>query len=279
MCLVPIPLYLSETYPQVSMAIFKNISKKVAEGILTIVIDRPDKHNALNLATLSELKEVVLDSYDNPDLRGIIITGAGEKAFVAGADIKEFKDLTEVNGRKFAENGQEIMGLIEDCPKPVVAVVNGYALGGGCELSLACHMRIATENAQFGMPETSLGLIPAYGGTQRLPKLIGKGRAFELMMTGEMINAQKAMDFGMVNYLATNKVDALDLAHKLILKIAGNAPLAISMLINCVNAAFSAQEDGYLMEANSFANCCKSKDFKEGTQAFIEKRKPKFLGE
>jgi enoyl-CoA hydratase len=261
------------------MSLIKNLFQKIDEGILIISIDRPDKLNALNQATLSELREVIQENYDNDEVNGIIITGSGDKAFAAGADIKEFTELSEVNGRKFAENGQEVMTLIEDCPKPVIAVVNGYALGGGCELALACHMRIATQSARFGMPEVTLGLIPAYGGTQRLSRLIGKGRAYEMMMTGEMINAEKAMDYGLINYLVEDKNKGLEKATALLQKIAQNAPLALSMLINCVNTAFVHDEDGFLMEANSFANCCKSKDFKEGTQAFLEKRKPKFTGD
>ena len=187
--------------------------------------------------------------------------------------------MTELNGRKFSENGQEVFSLIENCHKPVIAVVNGYALGGGCELAMACHMRIASQNAQFGQPEVGLGLIPAYGGTQRLTHLVGKGHALELMMTGNMINAEKAHSLGLVNDVLETKEEALSKAEALLNKIFENAPLAIGMVINCVNTVFSPEVNGYQTEANSFANCCKSSDFKEGTTAFLEKRKPEFKGE
>lgn len=261
------------------MSDYKNLVLESEEGILTISINRPEKMNALNSDTLSELKLCFEDVYDHPDIKGIVVTGVGKKAFVAGADISEFVDLNEVNARKFSERGQEIFALIENCPKPVIGVINGYALGGGCELALACHIRIGTENAFFGQPEVSLGVLPAYGGTQRLTHVVGKGSAVEMMMTGEMIGAEKALSIGLINHLSPTKEEALKNAEELLHKIFKNAPLAIGMVINCVNAAYSNDEDGYQFEANSFANCCKTQDFREGTSAFLEKRAPEFKGE
>lgn len=261
------------------MSNFSNLLSELENGILTITIDRPEKMNALNSITLAELKTCIESAYDDPEVKGIIITGSGKKAFVAGADITEFKELTELNGRKFSERGQELNALIENCLKPVVAVVNGYALGGGCELAMACHMRIGTENAFFGQPEVTLGVLPAYGGTQRLAQIVGKGKALEMMMTGEMIGAEDALSSGLINHLVATKDDGIEKARELLQKIFENAPLSIGMVINCVNAAYSKDEDGYQFEANSFMNCCKTKDFKEGTAAFLEKRKPEFTGE
>lgn len=261
------------------MSNFKDLLESLDEGVLTITINRPDKLNALNSRTLTELKRSIELAYDNKSVKGIIITGSSKKAFVAGADISEFADLNELNGRKFSERGQEIFALIENCLKPVIAVVNGYALGGGCELAMACHLRIATENAFFGQPEVSLGTLPAYGGTQRLTQLIGKGNALEMMLTGEMIAAEKALSTRLINHMVSTKEEALAKAKEILFKIFKNGPLSIGMVINCVNSVFSNVEDGYQIEANCFANCCKSADFREGTSAFLEKRKPEFKGE
>ncbi|MEJ2006037.1 MAG: enoyl-CoA hydratase-related protein, partial [Cyclobacteriaceae bacterium] len=178
----------------------------------------------------------------------------------------------------FAENGQEAFSLIENSEKPVIAAVNGFALGGGCELAMSCHIRIASENAKFGQPEVNLGIIPGYGGTQRLTQLIGKGKAMELMMTGDMISAKEAMTLGLVNHIAADKKELLALCDQMIRKIIAKAPLAIGMVVNSVNAYFSGEENGYQTEANSFAHCVNTEDFKEGTSAFIEKRKPDFKG-
>jgi len=261
------------------MSKFKDLLESQEDGILTITINRPEKLNALNANTLSELKRSVELAYDEKKIRGIIITGSSKKAFVAGADISEFTQLNELNGRKFSERGQEIFALIENCQKPVIAVVNGFALGAGCELAMACHIRVATENAFFSQPEVCLGTLPAYGGTQRLTQLIGKGRALEMMLTGEMIGAEEALAAGLINHLVSTKEEGLAKAKEILFKIFKNGPLSIGMVINCVNSAFSMDEDGYQIEANSFANCCKSADFKEGTLAFLEKRKPEFKGE
>jgi len=227
--------------------------------------------------TVNELKAVFQSMYDNKEVAGVILTGSGEKSFVAGADISEIAALTELQGRKFAEYGQEVFATIEQCNKPVIAVVNGFALGGGCELAMACHIRIATKSAKFGQPEVNLGIIPGYGGTQRLTQLVGKGRAFEIMLTGDIVNAEEAYRIGLANHVQETKIEALNLATEIIKKVQNKAPLAVGMVIDCVNAATYSQS-GYQTEANAFANCCKSEDFKEGTRAFLEKRPARFTG-
>ncbi|MFN3405141.1 MAG: enoyl-CoA hydratase/isomerase family protein [Cytophagaceae bacterium] len=257
------------------MTDYNNLALSVNDNILLITINRLEKLNALNQETLLEIKDAVQQVYDNDEIKGLIITGAGEKAFVAGADIKEISELSDVNARKFAEQGQEIFDMIEKCPKPVIAAVNGFALGGGCELALACHIRIASDNAKFGLPEVSLGILPGYGGTQRLPLLVGKGRAFEMIMTGEMITAEEAHRIGLVNHV-TDKDGLMPRCLELLNKIKQKAPIAIAQVVECVNAAFAKEENGFQTEANSFGICCKTDDFKEGTTAFLEKRKPEF---
>ena len=261
------------------MAGITNILSENKEGVLFLTVQRESKLNALNFATLEELKNIFNEVNDNRDIKAVILTGAGEKAFVAGADISEIAELSELNARKFAENGQEVMQLIESCHKPVIAVVNGFALGGGCELAMACHIRIASSNAKFGQPEVNLGIIPGYGGTQRLSILIGRGKANELMMTGDMIGADEAKSLGLVNHVMPSKAEAIDKALEILKKIMAKAPLAIGMIVDCVNSVFVNDENGYLIEANSFARCVKSDDFAEGTAAFLEKRKPDFKGE
>ncbi|MBV6644954.1 MAG: enoyl-CoA hydratase/isomerase family protein [Cyclobacteriaceae bacterium] len=261
------------------MAEFEHLSLSTTGNILTITINRESRLNALNQATLSELKETIQSIYDDKDIRGVILTGAGEKAFVAGADISEFKELNEMNARKFSEEGQEIFALIENCHTPVIAVVNGFALGGGCELAMACHMRVVTSDAKFGQPEVNLGIIPGYGGTQRLTHLIGKGRAFEYMMTGDMIDAETAESWGLANHVAENKTSAIELAMDILQKIEKKAPLAIDFVVDCVNAVYNPGENGYQTEANAFSRCCGTEDFKEGAAAFLEKRPANFKGE
>ena len=260
------------------MANYQNLKLDIENGILTLTINRPDKLNALNISTIEEIRAAFTDIYDNPDVNGVIVTGAGEKAFVAGADISEIAELTEVNARKFAENGQEVFDMIENCPKPVVAVVNGFALGGGCELSMACHMRVAVERAKFGQPEVNLGLIPGYGGTQRLTQLVGKAKSFELSMTGDMIKAAEAKSLGLINHVVENKEEGMAKASEILGKIFAKAPVAISMVVDCVNAVYNKEEDGYQTEAKAFAACVKTEDFKEGTSAFLEKRQANFKG-
>lgn len=260
------------------MAELENLKLDLVEGILTITISRVESLNALNIKTIEELREAVQNAYEDKEVKGIIITGAGSKAFVAGADIKEIAELNEVNARKFAENGQEAFALIEDSEKPVIAAVNGFALGGGCELAMACHIRIASDNAKFGLPEVSLGIIPGYGGTQRLPRLVGKGKALELIMTGDMISAADATACGLVNKVVPQD-ELLESSRQTMKKILSRGPLAVGMAINCVNASYHCDENGYQTEANGFSTCVHTKDFVEGTSAFIDKRKPQFRGE
>ena len=257
---------------------FKNLNTTLFEGIIIIEISRKAKLNALNEDTLDELKEAILGLSQNSEVKAAIITGAGTKAFVAGADISEFQGLNESDANKFSIRGQDIFALIENCQKPIIAVVNGFALGGGCELAMACHFRIASEEAKFGQPEVNLGIIPGYGGTQRLTQLIGKGRSLEMMMTGDMIDAQQALQMGLVNHVAKDKSKALTKARIILQRIMTKAPLAIGAVINCANSVFKQNLDGYQIEANTFAKVCKTKDFKEGSNAFIEKRTPKFIG-
>ncbi len=258
---------------------YKHITSTTQNGILTIAISRADKMNALNRGTIEEIGQVMQQVYDDSEIKGVIVIGAGEKAFAAGADINEISELNEVNGRKFSETGQEVFAMIEKCDKPVVAAVNGYALGGGCELAMACHIRVASKNATFGLPEVNLGLIPGFGGTQRLPQLVGKGKALELMMTAEMISAQEAKAIGLVNHVVDNRELLVEHCEKILKKITSKAPLAIGMIVECVNAVYAYDENGYQTEANSFGSCCKSKDFVEGTSAFLMKREPHFKGE
>ncbi|WP_205500549.1 enoyl-CoA hydratase/isomerase family protein [Rufibacter psychrotolerans] len=260
------------------MTQYNNLLLENKGGILFITVNRPSKMNALNIETVKELNAAMQAVYDDPEVRGVILTGSGEKAFVAGADIAEIAELNEVNGRRFAERGQDVFSMIEESPKPVIAAVNGFALGGGCELAMACHIRVASENARFGQPEVNLGLIPGYGGTQRLTQLVGKGRAMELMMTGDMISATEAREFGLVNHVTTPE-GLLDKCLEIMQKIVAKAPLAVGMIVDCVNAWYDKEENGYQTEANSFSRCCGSDDFKEGTAAFLEKRKPVFKGE
>lgn len=259
------------------MSQYEFLLTEQTDQVLTITINRPEKLNALNQQVLKELKDVFENIDDNDEIRGVIITGAGEKAFVAGADIKEIAALNEVNARKIAENGQEVFNLIENSNKPVIAAINGYALGGGCELAMACHMRVAAESARFGQPEVNLGIIPGYGGTQRLTQLIGKGKAIELMTTGDMISAGTALELGLVNYVVTAS-ETLTTAQQILSKIKQKPAIQVGLIIDCVNAAFRKGENGYQTEANSFSACVKLDDFKEGTAAFQEKRDPNFKG-
>ena len=261
------------------MEVYENLHLSENEGIMTITINRESKLNALNQQTLEELRSAIQSVYDSREVRGVIITGAGEKAFVAGADIKELSQVNEMNARKFAENGQEIFDMIENCHTPVIAVVNGFALGGGCELAMACHMRVATSNAKFGQPEVNLGIIPGYGGTQRLTQLVGKGKALELMTTADMIKADEAKTLGLVNHVVETKEEATAKANEILGKIGQKAPIAVGLVIDCVNSHYTKEKDGYLVEANSFASCCGSEDFQEGTEAFLAKRPANFKGE
>jgi enoyl-CoA hydratase len=256
----------------------RNYQTQYSDHILTVTLSRPKALNALNLELLDNLREIVNELYQNSDTRGLILTGDGDKAFVAGADIKEVASMTPDQALTLSKNGQELFSRIENCPKPIIAAVNGFALGGGCELAMACHIRIATENAKFGQPEVTLGLIPGYGGTQRLTQLVGRGKALELMLTADMISANEAKALGLVNHVVANKDDLMDLATSIMKKIVANAPVAIANTIKCVNAGYEFENAGYKSEAQSFAACTETEDFKEGTTAFIQKRKPNFTG-
>ena len=248
-------------------------------GILTVTIARATKMNALNQRTISEIRSAIEQVYEDKSVRAVIFTGEGEKAFVAGADISEFTSMNEINARKLSENGQEVLMMIETCPKPVVAAVNGYALGGGCELAMACHLRVAVESAKFGLPEVTLGLLPGYGGTQRLPQLVGKGKALEMILSAEMITATEAKALGLVNHVVSTQAELLPKVKEILAKILKNAPIALEMAISCINAFYNkSEEDGYQTEANSFGICARTEDFKEGTAAFLEKRKAGFQG-
>ena len=245
-------------------------------NILTITINRQDKLNALNKTVMEELEQAIISLEKNEEVKAGIITGAGTKAFVAGADISEFSGLTRQEGMDLARRGQEIFFKIENATKPIVAAVNGFALGGGCELAMACHFRIGSENAQFGQPEVNLGLIPGYGGTQRLVQLIGKGRALELLMTGNLINATTALQYGLVNYVVPQD-ELLTKTTTLLQVIINKAPIAISKCITAVNAGLN-QTEGFTTEIEAFGDCFATDDMKEGTAAFLERRKPLFQG-
>lgn len=260
------------------MGNYQNLKFELKDGIVQLTINRPEKLNALNIQTMEEINLAFREIYDNAEIKAVIVTGAGEKAFVAGADISEIAALNDLNARKFAENGQEVFAAIENCHKPVIALVNGFALGGGCELAMACHLRVATANACFGQPEVNLGLIPGYGGTQRLTGLAGKAKSLELCMTGDMIKAAEAERLGLVNYVCESPEEALAKSVELLRKIMSKAPIAVGMVIDCVNAVFKNDENGYQTEANSFATCLKTEDLQEGTTAFLQKRKPEFKG-
>lgn len=248
-------------------------------GLEVIKITRPAALNALNNATISELEEAIQQAYNDNQVRGIILTGDGEKAFVAGADIKELSALNKDQAMSLSEKGQRLFKQIEDCPKPVIAAVNGFALGGGCELAMACHIRIATENAKFGQPEVNLGIIPGYGGTQRLTQLVGRGKALELMLTADLISAREAKEIGLVNHVVGNLDELMALAGKIMSKILSKGPVASANVIKSVNAGFAFEQAGYSAEAKYFAECATTNDFKEGTTAFLEKRQPAFKGE
>jgi enoyl-CoA hydratase len=254
---------------------FQNIITSLRDNIFIITINRPENRNALNMSTFSEFERAMMIAYSNRDIKGIIITGEGDKAFIAGADIKEFATYTKKQGKEMVENGQRVLKLIEECPKPVIAAVNGYALGGGCELAMACHLRIGSENAKFGQPEVKLGIIPGYGGTQRLIQLIGKSKALELLLTGETIDAIEAKNLGLLNYCVKAE-DLIPKSIELLTKIIENSPIAVNSIINATNAFYSYNIDGFDNEIQEFAKCFGSEDFIEGTNAFISKRRPNF---
>jgi len=255
---------------------YNTLVTALENGIFIITINRPDKMNALNKTVLEELSTAVDEVYENPEIRSALITGAGNKAFVAGADISEFLELLPELAPDLAKKGQLVFDKIESSPKPIVAAVNGFALGGGCELALSCHFIYASDNAKFGQPEVNLGLIPGYGGTQRLTQVIGRNRAMELLMTGKMITAKEAMQYGIVNEV-TSQDELLDKLKETLLLIHSKATFAVAKIIECVNN-FDHTQQGYDYEIEKFGDCFETEDMKEGVSAFIEKRKPKFSG-
>ena len=257
---------------------FENILSSTQNGITTITINRPSKLNALNKATIFELHEAFDSANKDADTKVIIVTGSGEKAFVAGADISEFANFTVENGGKLAAKGQEVLfDFVQNLSTPVIAAVNGFALGGGLELAMAAHFRVASGNAKMGLPEVSLGVIPGYGGTQRLPQLVGKGRAMEMVMTAGMIDAETALSYGLVNHVVTQE-ELIPLAEKIASKIMRNSSVAIGKAIQAVNANYTDDVNGFNVEIEQFGACFGTEDFKEGTTAFLEKRKAAFPG-
>ncbi len=257
------------------MGSYLNLSVQKEQNALILTINRPEKLNALNFETLSELSDF-FTHIKLGDAAGIILTGAGEKAFVAGADINQFIQLTPENGTEIAKEGQRIMFLIENCPLPVVAAVNGFAFGGGCELALACHMRVASSNAVFGQPELNLGIVPGYGGSQRLAHLVGKGRALEIICTTRTVSAQEGLQIGLLNYLVEPH-ELIAKCHEIINQIAKKPPIQVHYALQSIMA--SSNSNGFETEAHFFGECMKTADFKEGVNAFLEKRKSTFKGQ
>jgi len=257
---------------------YQNLLYSTADSIATITINRPSVHNALNIDAIEELRNAVEQAGNDPIVRAVIITGAGDKAFAAGADIGEIAALSPTAATDFARRGQAVFNRIESLGKPVIAAVNGYALGGGCELAMACTLRAASERAVFGQPEVKLGVIPGYGGTQRLPRLIGKGRAMQMLLTGEMVDASEALRIGLVNMVVKHE-ELPPASEALAKRIIGNAPLAVKSCLDAVHRGLEmTQVEGQSIEAALFALCCATEDMKEGTKAFLEKRPPNFSG-
>jgi enoyl-CoA hydratase len=256
---------------------YNTLLTSIENNILTLTINRPDKLNALNNEVLTELNTVLDEIEKNDEIKSVIITGAGPKSFVAGADISEFVGLDKRQARALAKRGQDTFKRIETSSKPIIAAVNGFALGGGCELAMSCHFRIASDNARFGQPEVNLGLIPGYGGTQRLVQLIGKGKAIELLISAAMVDAAEAKQLGLVNQVTTQD-ELLPAAKKILELINSKAPLAVAGCIRAANAVFDETADGFAAEIEEFATCFDTKDMIEGTSAFLEKRKPSFSG-
>lgn len=257
---------------------YENLLIAIENKIALITINRPTKLNALNKATLDELHSVFSDLETNEAVQVIILTGSGEKAFVAGADIAEFADFSAAQGTQLAAEGhQKVFDHIENMKKPVIAAVNGFALGGGLELAMACHFRVASDNAKMGLPEVTLGLIPGYGGTQRLPQLVGKGRAMEMILTATMITATEAKEHGLINHVVP-QTELIEFCQGLAQKIIKNAPIALTEAITAINSCFDKTKNGYETEINAFGRLFGTADFKEGTTAFLEKRKANFNG-
>jgi enoyl-CoA hydratase len=256
--------------------IYRNILVERNERVATIIINRPEKLNALNIQIFEEFKDLFTELNNDETVRVIILTGSGEKAFAAGADISELNKLDVISAKEFAEKGQLVLSLIGNMDKPVIAAVNGFALGGGCELAMACHFRVASENAKFGQPEVTLGVIPGFGGTQLLTHLVNPGRAMELLVTGGMIDANEALRIGLINHIYQQD-ELIPKTIEIANKIASNAPIAVKNVLKAVNKANDVTlRNGMQFEAVLFALCCGTTDFKEGTSAFLEKRKPDF---
>lgn len=255
---------------------YTSILAETKDGICTITINRPDKLNALSKSVFDELDHAIDLVYTDDQVKAVIITGQGNKAFVAGADIREFMDIPDGKGSLLAERGQNVFFKIEDCPKPVVGAINGFALGGGCELAMSCHFRYASDNAKFGQPEVNLGLIPGYGGTQRLTGLIGKGKAMELILTGNLINAEEALKLGLVNAVFSQE-ELISKVTEVLKTIMTKSSVAVSNAIRAINA-FDHTRAGFMEETRLFGETFESDDMKEGAQAFLEKRKPLFKG-
>ena len=256
---------------------YTTLVTSLTDGICIVTINRPEKLNALNALVLSELENAVEEIYQNPSIQSAIITGAGPKAFVAGADISEFSGLTKTEAVALSKRGQDVFFKIENSKKPIVAAVNGFALGGGCELAMACHFRIAAENARFGQPEINLGLLPGYGGTQRLTQLIGKGRAIELLISGTMIDAATALQYGLVNQVVPGEM-LMDKTISILSVINSKAPIAIAACIQAANAVYDNASNGYATENIACGECFDTEDGREGARAFMEKRSPIFIG-
>jgi len=256
---------------------YELLTFEVADRIATITVNRPDKLNALNGATIQELGRAIDEARERNDVGGVILTGAG-RAFVAGADIAELTSMSAVTGKALAQRGQIVFRRFETSPKPTIAAVNGFALGGGCELAMACHLRLASDTAKFGQPEVKLGLVPGYGGTQRLPRLVGKGRALQLLLTGELIDAAEAYRIGLVNRVVP-AAELLDVARALLHQMLANAPVALALCIEAVDRGLDASlEDATTLEATHFGLLAATDDMREGTSAFLGKRAPSFRG-
>jgi enoyl-CoA hydratase len=262
---------------------YQTLQTSLDNGIFTITVNRPEKLNALNKTVFEELNKALDEINSNTAIQSVIITGAGAKAFVAGADISEFNGLSKEEAKTLSQKGQDTFFRIENSPKPIIAAVNGFALGGGCELAMACHFRIASDNAKFGQPEVNLGLIPGYGGTQRLTTLIGKGRSIELLITANMIDAATALQYGLVNYVVP-QAELLTKAKAILELVNSKAPIAVAKCIECANLAEGSGNgvrnihNGFAHEVNSFADSFDTQDRKEGAAAFLEKRKANFTG-
>jgi len=247
--------------------------------ILTLTINRPEKLNALNHQTLREIESIINTAQDDIEVAAIIITGSGNKSFIAGADISELAQSNAITGMKFASYGQKVMNVIEQSRKPVIAAINGFALGGGCELAMACHIRIASDNAMFGQPEIKLGVIPGFGGTQRLVRLVGKGRAMEMNLMGKMVDANRAYEMGLVNQVVSQD-ELITLVEKMAKQLTFSAPIAMQCIIDSINhGAECSLPEGLDYEAKAFAVTCSTNDMREGTAAFLEKRKANFCGD